>query len=80
MLQTILVRFSRIASLLTLVRGSSADSADSADVVIQLRNVQIDDKQRLCDFLKSFVAILLHESQENDQYKCYQTQYFACTL
>ena len=35
----------------------------------------------VCDFLRSYVAFLPHESQEIDrQYKCYRMQYFACTL
>ena len=69
----------RLASLLSLVWGSSAE----ADVDIQWtqRDVQNDDKRWLVWLSEVFCGFLSHERQDNGhQYKCYRTQYFACVL
>ena len=69
-------RFSRITSLLSLVRGSIADSADVDNQWTQ-HDVQ-DDKRRLVRHSEVFCRFLPHESQENGrQYKWYRTQNFA---
>ena len=72
--------FPKLASLLSLVRGSSADNADvnSNEHSVVFRAMTNCD---LCDFLRPFCGFLPHQPQINGrQHKCYQMQYFACTL
>ena len=73
------VQFQRLASLLSLVWGSSV----KADVHIQRTqcDAEKDNKRRLVQLSQVFCGFLPQERQENGrQYSCYWTQYFACTL
>ena len=61
--ETILVHFSRIASLQSLVRGSSVDSAD-VDIQWTQRDVQNDDKQWLVRLSEVFCGFSLTRAKK----------------